>query len=283
MFSPSGELVASASPDTTVRLWDTATGRSYGVLEGHSDWVIAVVFSPNGKLVASASWDKTVRLWDTETGRSCGVLEGHSDFVTAVVFSPNGKLVASASWDKTVRLWDTETGRSCRVLEGHSDFVTAVVFSPNGKLVASASDDKTIRLWDVARKSMIEIIHTDGQNEQLQFSNDGEHIHTHSGLLPPKCCVSDRNPDKPTALNVSHHWVRGNMKNLLWLPIEYQPYLLSVFDNILAMSHANNGVTIISFDFSALNLENLPLASGKTTAVFRGKDFFLSLPLTFDT
>ena len=64
VFSPDGKLVASASFDSTVRLWDPATGESCGVLQGHSDSVSAVVFSPDGKLVASASRDSKVRLWD---------------------------------------------------------------------------------------------------------------------------------------------------------------------------------------------------------------------------
>ena len=103
MFSPDGKLVASMSHDSTVRLWDTATGGPCGVLRGHSDWVNMVVFSPAGNLVASASDDKIIRLWNPTTGGSCGVLEGYSDWVNAVLFSPDGKLVLLHT---VARQWD---------------------------------------------------------------------------------------------------------------------------------------------------------------------------------
>jgi WD40 repeat protein len=110
-FSPDGQLVASASCDTTVRLWDLATGAVRAELRGHTDGVPGVAFSPDGQLIASASWDTTVRLWDLATGAVRAELKGHTNgfprvAFLPVAFSPDGQLVASASGD-TVRLYSS--------------------------------------------------------------------------------------------------------------------------------------------------------------------------------
>ena len=77
-FSLDGKLLASASGDRTVKLWDAGTGAALQTLEGHLGNVNAVAFSPDGKLLASASGDRTVKLWDASSGAALQTLEGHS-------------------------------------------------------------------------------------------------------------------------------------------------------------------------------------------------------------
>jgi hypothetical protein len=107
-FSRDGRVLASGSDDTTVRLWNPATGKPIrGPLTGHTNWVRSVAFSPDGRTLASASADGTVRLWNPATGKPIrGPLTGHTGAVYSVAFSPDGRTLASAGADKTVRLWN---------------------------------------------------------------------------------------------------------------------------------------------------------------------------------
>ena len=143
-FSPNGEMIASASKDNTIKLWNR-DGTLRKDLNGHNGGVYSVTFSPNGQMIASASADKTVKLWSKE-GVLLNTLTGHRDRVSSVSFSPDSQMIASASWDNTVKLWKPN-GVLIRTLKGHSDKVLSVSFSPDGKTLICASGDGTVKLW----------------------------------------------------------------------------------------------------------------------------------------
>ena len=67
-FSADGALLATASEDRAVRLWDAATGAAVRALEGHGAWATGVAFEPKGAWLASASTDGSVRLWSARGG-----------------------------------------------------------------------------------------------------------------------------------------------------------------------------------------------------------------------
>jgi WD40 repeat protein len=65
-FTPDGRFAISGGSDTTVRLWEPATGRCLSVLEGHRGGVGAVATSPDARFALSAAEDATVRRWELD-------------------------------------------------------------------------------------------------------------------------------------------------------------------------------------------------------------------------
>jgi WD40 repeat protein len=68
-LAPDGGHALSGSSDRTLRWWDLETGRCLHVLEGHTDWVMAVALAPDGGHALSGSSDRTLRWWDLAAGR----------------------------------------------------------------------------------------------------------------------------------------------------------------------------------------------------------------------
>ncbi|MER5749146.1 AAA family ATPase [Streptomyces sp. NPDC002088] len=188
-FSPSGKVLATASYDRTVRLWDVADP-SHPVplgkpLTGHTSWVSSAVFSPDGHTLASAGDDGTVRLWnvtDPSHPRPLHApLTGHGGTIYLLAFSPDGHTLATADENHTVHLWDmTDPSRPTALdtLTGHTGAVRSLAFSPDGRTLATGGDDSTIRLWNTADprhpKSIRPVLTGhDGTVHSVAFSPDG--------------------------------------------------------------------------------------------------------------
>ena len=144
-----GRKLVSGSSDNTVRLWNSNTGRSEGVLEGHRSRVWDVDSTRTGGYVASASGDSTVKVWDVESRQCRATLRAGVGDVYSCRFHPDERHVMSAGYDKLVRMYDVETGSIVKTFTGHQLGVSSAIFNPLGNLVVTASKDTTIRFWDV--------------------------------------------------------------------------------------------------------------------------------------
>jgi WD40 repeat protein len=134
-FSPDGKTLASGSGDTCIYLWDPATGKQIGRLDGHKHWVRAVAFSPDSKTLVSGSQDKTVRLWDLATKQPIHQLGGQGA-IRSVGFSSDGKILAAQS-EHAILLWDTATAKPIAHKVNKVAFdALSLALSPDGKTVA---------------------------------------------------------------------------------------------------------------------------------------------------
>jgi WD40 repeat protein len=176
-FSPDGQLIASASGDNKVILWNH-DGSIKETLP-HPGQVYAVTFSPDGKLIASADGENTITIWNRDRKR-WKTLTGHSDSVNSVKFSPDGKWIASGSNDKTIKLWRLDEKSPQPLTIGqHQASVNSISFSRDGQWLASASDDGTIKLWNLDRtknKPPIQLDKLDTYVNSVSFSPDRKWI-----------------------------------------------------------------------------------------------------------
>ena len=179
-FSPNNSLLASASVDSTVQLWNLDTNTLQATLRGHTSDVLSVAFSHDGSLLVSGSADDTVRLWNPLTETLQATLRGHTSDVLSVAFSSNGSLLASGSADGTVRLWNPITETLEATLEAHMDSVLSVAFSPDGTLIASGSDDGLVGLWDTHTETLQATLGHESPVLSVAFSPDSDLLATGS-------------------------------------------------------------------------------------------------------
>ncbi|MDZ8235643.1 MAG: AAA-like domain-containing protein [Nostoc sp. ChiQUE01a] len=151
-FSPDGKWLASASLDSTAKLWNmTDLYIPPIVLQGHEGSVNTITFDADGQWLATATEDTQARLWKVPNVLNDPiVLLGIKNKVSANAISPDGKWIASASGDNIIRLWNTsDLLRPPILLAGHKFTIHNLAFSPNEQWLASASLDGTVRLWNM--------------------------------------------------------------------------------------------------------------------------------------
>jgi WD40 repeat protein/serine/threonine protein kinase len=226
-FSPDGRMLATASADQMVRLWDVAKGGLLSAPIRHEKAVRAIAFSPDGRLVATASDDGAMRQWDAMTGAAVGSATSHGAPVTAVCFSPDGSRIATGSGSGGPSLWETATERRIGERAGHGAEVLAIAFHPDGTRLALACDDGAVRFRETEKGTLlVEVLNHDAAVAALAFSPDGRRLV--SG------CVDGR----------ARLWETGGWTNLAEVPFCGKP-------GCLAYSPGGRSMATVSHDGTA--------------------------------
>ncbi|KAK2466814.1 hypothetical protein APHAL10511_001072 [Amanita phalloides] len=148
-FHPQYSILASASEDATVKIWDWETGEFERTLKGHTKSVVDVDFDHKGLLLVTCSNDLFIKIWDSSNEwKNTKTFPGHEHSVSTVRFLPGGQHIVSASRDRTIRIFDIATTHLIRTISGHTEWVRYAVPSDDGRYIISGSKDQTVRLWD---------------------------------------------------------------------------------------------------------------------------------------
>lgn len=159
------ELLASASDDGSLRVWDHREKTS--VLHIPTEFpIMCVSCDSTASQLFSAGVDNAISWWDTRNPSGpVALLEGHGEcYITSVCVFNDESLVSFGS-DNMARTWNIQpyvaetasrqlaayTGASC----GPDLNLVRARWSPDGSRIASGSADETIVVWDAATKKIL--------------------------------------------------------------------------------------------------------------------------------
>lgn len=147
--SSNGQMVATASADNSVRLFNPENGQAVRQLAGHEHSATITRFRADAAQIATGDKGGEIRLWNPADGTVQAALGAHAESITAIAYHPDGGAIATAGAEGSLKFWQLPAPPA-KTFAGHTQPVTAVALSQDAKVLISGSSDKTVRMFDPA-------------------------------------------------------------------------------------------------------------------------------------
>jgi WD40 repeat protein len=185
-FDADGKVLATASDDGSIDVWDVPTASLRETFKGHAGAARGVAFSPDGATLYSASSDGSVFVWDVRGERRLGRLfrfdpvpapgmgvHVPAQAAGAVAVSPDSSLFVTSPGPNRVTLWRSRDLAVLGELRGPVGGVESLAWSHDGQFVAGTGDQETV-VWDVATRKVARRFArpAQGGNAGVNFSAD---------------------------------------------------------------------------------------------------------------
>lgn len=154
-FAPDGRTLATASRDSTISVWNLASGDERMRCQGHRGAVLAVVFTPDGKQLVSGGADGTIRLWRSPrssdgfaAGKEVKSFRISAEAVQTIAFSADASTAAAGTAGGDIFVCNVAKGKRVRHLRQEGQ-VYCLALSSDGKKLAANYAARGLALWDL--------------------------------------------------------------------------------------------------------------------------------------
>jgi WD40 repeat protein len=153
-FSPDNKMLATASADKFIKVWEVPSGKFVKSFEGHTHHVLDVGWMADGKLLASAGGDNTVKVWNFEKGEQERTINAHAKQVTRLLFVGKKSEFITGGGDSAVKKFNAANGGNIGNYGGATDFIYAIGASPDGLVIAAGGQEGIVRVYNGANAQL---------------------------------------------------------------------------------------------------------------------------------
>ena len=227
--SPDSRLLATASSDRSVIIWDMSTQDILHEFITHNSRVCALAFSPDSLRLAFTNQNTSVTICDVVTGNFVASLVTHTGTVNTCAWSPDGGRLVTGGDDSMAYVWDAVTYQQLYSLAGHfeSTGITHASFSPDGAWLILDGSQQPCQVW--------------------KFGSQSSSIHSQLGFHPILTAIAVFDPTGRVVVTAEGHGAA------VWdvETGEQRSALLGHTDIVTSLSFSPEGTRLLSASYDA--------------------------------